>query len=85
MTDVAADVLRRLATSPALWTNLRAISALGGRFAGSEREAAARAFLAERLTEVSGAAPPAWPVDDRGWSRGDARCTTCIDMMHHVH
>ena len=72
MTDVDADLVERAATRARLWPDLEAICALGGRFAGTDSEARARAFLSDRLTEISGRAPELHSFNYDGWTRGDA-------------
>ena len=52
--------------------DFHAICDFGGRFAGSEGEAAACDWLEARLQQVTGKAPRREPVDYRGWSRGEA-------------
>ena len=56
----------------ALMSNFHAICDFGGRFAGSDGEAAACDWLEARLEQVSGVAPVRWSVDYAGWSRRDA-------------
>ena len=56
----------------ALMRDFHAICDFGGRFAGSDGEAAACEWLERRLGEVSGEAPRRFPVAYRGWSRGEA-------------
>ena len=55
-----------------LMHDFHAICDLGGRFAGSDSEAAACDWLERRLEEVSGEAPRRLSVTYRGWSRGEA-------------
>ena len=64
------EVLERVDRA-ALWSDLEAICALGGRFAGTESEVLARDFLAGRLAEACGAAPVAHAVEYQGWTRGE--------------
>ena len=52
--------------------DFHAICDFGGRFAGSEGEAAARDWLEARLEEVSGVSPKRFPVRYAGWSRGES-------------
>ena len=52
--------------------DLHAICDLGGRFAGTDSEAAACDWLEARLEQVSGVAPRRVPVDYLGWTRGEA-------------
>ena len=52
--------------------DFHAICDFGGRFAGSDSEAAACDWLEMRLEEVSGEVPRRVPVEYRGWSRGEA-------------
>ena len=56
----------------ALMSEFHAICDFGGRFAGSDGEAAACEWLEARLRQVTGEAPRRVPVDYRGWSRGEA-------------
>ena len=56
----------------ALMRDFHAICDFGGRFAGSDGEAAACDWLARRLGELSGEVPRRVPVAYRGWSRGEA-------------
>ena len=53
-------------------SDFHAICDFGGRFAGSDGEAAACEWLEARLRQVTGEAPRQVPVDYRGWSRGEA-------------
>jgi hypothetical protein len=71
MTDRLGGVLERVGGG-ALWSDLEAICALGGRFAGTESEMLARDFLAGRLAEACGTAPVAHAVGYQGWTRGEA-------------
>ena len=71
MTDRLGEVLERVGGG-ALWSDLEAICALGGRFAGTESEMLARDFLAGRLAEACGTAPVAHAVGYQGWTRGEA-------------
>ena len=71
MTDRLGEVLERL-DGRALWSDLEAICALGGRFAGTESEMLARDFLSGRLAEACGTAPVAHAVGYQGWTRGEA-------------
>ena len=52
--------------------DFHAICDFGGRFAGSDGEAAACDWLEARLERVSGVAPSRFPVHYAGWSRGEA-------------
>ena len=56
----------------ALMSDFHAICDFGGRFAGSDGEAAACEWLEARLGQVTGEAPRRVPVNYRGWSRGEA-------------
>ena len=56
----------------ALMNDFHAICDFGGRFAGSDGEAAACDWLEARLQQVAGEAPRRVPVSYRGWSRGEA-------------
>ena len=53
-------------------SDLAAICDTGGRFAGSDSEQSAQAYLRRRLEEVTGLAPTRHAIDFLGWSRGDA-------------
>lgn len=55
-----------------LMSDLAAICDTGGRFAGSDSEQSAQAYLRHRLEEVTGLAPTRHAIDFLGWSRGDA-------------
>jgi len=55
-----------------LMNDFHAICDFGGRFAGSDGEAAACDWLEARLDQVSGVAPSRFPVHYAGWSRGEA-------------
>lgn len=72
MKDRLATALERLDADRGIWRDLEAICALGGRFAGTDSEAAARDLLARRLREDCGSAPVAHPVDYAGWTRAGA-------------
>ena len=56
----------------ALMSDFHAICDFGGRFAGSDGEAAACDWLEARLEQVSGVAPSRSSVDYAGWSRREA-------------
>ena len=56
----------------ALMRDFHAICDFGGRFAGSDGEAAACDWLERRLGQVSGESPRRVPVTYLGWSRGEA-------------
>ena len=56
----------------ALMRDFHAICDFGGRFAGTDSEAAACDWLAARLAQVSGAAPRRVPVSYLGWTRSEA-------------
>ena len=56
----------------ALTRDFNAICDFGGRFAGSDSEAAACAWLEERLERISGAKPLRSPVEFAGWSRRES-------------
>jgi len=68
MDDRLTAVLGTLADDEAAWRDLSALCALGGRFAGSESEAAAIEFLATRLAEIGGPVV-SHPVAYAGWER----------------
>lgn len=72
MTGAIKTIPDRAAASRTLWSDLAKLCALGGRFAGTESEQRARAFLARRLSETCGAAPVVHAVDYPGWVRGEA-------------
>ena len=71
MTDRLDGVLARIDADAALWSDLAAVCALGGRFAGTDSEARARDFLAGRLHDACRAAPAAHRIDYQGWRRGE--------------
>jgi hypothetical protein len=73
--DALADIVGRLWRSRRIAEDHRALCALGGRFAGTPSEAAAREFLAGRLREATGAAVRREVLAYTGWSRGPARLT----------
>ena len=52
--------------------DFHAICDFGGRFAGSDGEAAACDWLEARLEQVSGVAPSRFPVHYAGWSRRES-------------
>ena len=56
----------------ALMSDFHAICDFGGRFAGSDGEAAACDWLEARLEQVSGVVPSRSSVDYAGWSRREA-------------
>ena len=56
----------------ALMRDFHTICDFGGRFAGSDGEAAACDWLEKRLQEASGTAPLRLPVEYTGWSRGES-------------
>jgi len=72
MQDKLAAVAGELATSGALWRDFVDLCTLGGRFAGSESEARAREFLADRLAEGSGRPVERHAITYDGWRRVSA-------------
>ncbi len=70
------DLIDTAANAASLMRDFDALCDTGGRFAGTESEAAAREYLRARLTEIGAHAPQSrcWAhgVDYLGWSRGDA-------------
>lgn len=72
MTDILRSVLGRIWASSRIGNDFAALSACGGRFAGTESEARAREFLAGRIAEATGASVTREPVSYRGWARGPA-------------
>ncbi|MCZ6474338.1 MAG: M28 family peptidase [SAR324 cluster bacterium] len=69
--EIEEKVLERVSNSRGLWSDLEALCALGGRFAGTESEAQARLLLSRRLEEACGVNVVAHPIDYAGWSRGE--------------
>jgi len=49
----AGEVVGRIWGSRELWADLAELCALGGRFCGTESEARARAYLAQRLAAAA--------------------------------
>jgi aminopeptidase YwaD len=72
MDGVMEDIVDKAGASGALLADFAAICDTGGRFGGSESEAAACAYLAQRLKALTGAEPLCATVDDLGWTRGPA-------------
>ena len=66
------EIIEHVLGDDALMRNFDAICDTGGRFAGSDSEAAAQALLSELLETATGTAPTPAPVDYLGWSRGGA-------------
>jgi aminopeptidase YwaD len=67
--DVAGAVWR----SRTLWSDLAALCATGGRFAGTPSEAQARAWARACLGERAGVPVHAQPIAYEGWSRESCR------------
>lgn len=79
MTPPPADALARIWRSRDLHLDLEALCDCGGRFAGTESEARARALLGGRLEAIAAAAPAARVLehafDYDGWAREATRLT----------
>jgi aminopeptidase YwaD len=65
-------------SDPLMWADFQALCDLGGRLAGSASEAAALAFVRERLAAVPGAKVRDDPVDYPGWRCRTARLTSAM-------
>jgi len=70
--EMLGTVMGRIWTSRRIMQDFSALCACGGRFAGTESEARAREFLADRMAEATGATVLREPVPYRGWTRGPA-------------
>ncbi len=70
--EIAARVLGRIWASPRIVEDFAAICATGGRFAGTESERRAVAWLAARLGEATGRPVQREAIAYRGWTRGPA-------------
>lgn len=68
-----ANIVAAAQDSNSLVRDFDAICDTGGRFAGTESETKARAYLGRRLAEIGGREPFAHGVDYLGWTRGPAR------------
>ena len=66
------EIISRFGKNPSLLRDFHAICDTGGRFAGSESEDTARAYLYNRLKEITGFDPTRHLVDYSGWSRVDS-------------
>ena len=66
------EIISRFGKNPSLLRDFHAICDTGGRFAGSESEETARAYLYHRLKEITGFDPTRHPVNYSGWSRVDS-------------
>jgi len=69
------QIRSRIAASQILWSDLSKLCSFGGRFAGTESERKARAFLKKRLAWVTQGAINVHEVDYSGWSRETCRLT----------
>ena len=65
------DILEGLGDGGMVWRDLADICAVGGRFAGSAREADAKSLLTEKLAAIGRPVVPIG-VDYAGWSRGES-------------
>src|SRR5215471_17686261 len=63
-------------SNPLMWADFQALCDLGGRVAGSASEAAALAFVRQRLAAVPGAKVRDDPVDYPGWRCRMAQLTS---------
>lgn len=71
--DISTEgVLERAGDAAKVMADLNAICDTGGRFAGTESEVLAREYLAKRLEEITGSVAERLPIEDTGWTRGDA-------------
>lgn len=68
---ILETVLGRIWASPRLVEDFHALCDCGGRFCGTESEARAQAFLADRLGAIAPVRRESVPY--RGWTRGAAR------------
>ncbi len=82
------EAMRRIRSSQRLQEDFAALCACGGRFAGTASEARARALLATRLAEATGAPTRRERVPYRGWTRGaahlrlpDGRCLPALGLV----
>lgn len=66
------DIAEKVRSSDALMRDFTALCDAGGRFARTESEAKAVAYLRRRLEEATGVAPAEAEIDYSGWSRGAA-------------
>jgi hypothetical protein len=71
----AEDVVGNVWRSRALWDDLSALCATGGRFAGTESEARAREWARRRLTEATGTPVRPHAVAYDGWTRESCNLT----------
>ena len=62
----------RIWTSRQIEQDFAALCGCGGRFAGTESEARARDYLAERVAQATGCGVTRHAVRYRGWMRGEA-------------
>ena len=69
--DGASGSLPTTAADPQMWSDFQALCDLGGRLAGSPREAAALTWARDRLAAIPGGILREHPVDYPGW-----RCRT---------
>jgi aminopeptidase YwaD len=70
---MSAEIVAAARGSNSLLPDFDAICDTGGRFAGTESEAAARNYLKRRLAEIGRRQPFAHEVDYLGWTRGPAK------------
>ena len=75
MMDIVEQLARamgRIWTSRQIEQGFAALCGCGGRFAGTESEARARDYLAERVAQATGCGVTRHAVRYRGWMRGEA-------------
>jgi Zn-dependent M28 family amino/carboxypeptidase len=70
-----ARIAGQIWSSREIVDDFQALSAIGGRFAGTQSEASACEFLARRLAEVTQGTVRREPIPYRGWDRGPAHLT----------
>ncbi len=77
MDAITEKIVEAACAGGAPMADFAALCDTGGRFGGSESEAAACDYLARRLTALTGAEPQRATVDDLGWTRGPASIERC--------
>lgn len=77
------QILGGIWRSPTLWDDLQEICECGGRFAGTQSEAKARAFLEERFREIAGTAR-AHTFGYPGWTRESSRVRLLGSAQHEL-
>jgi hypothetical protein len=69
MTGLTEKLYAAVRGSPRLWQDFEALCGMGGRFAGTDSERQAVAFLKERMVEDFGRAPEVFALDYDNWTR----------------